>query len=102
MQTFITQGLCAIDEYNRVLADIKANPKRREFYKSFIKDTFRKYNKPLLEDLDKPYFLRGAGKKLCISQGKSYIYDRVAVLYVSLAILHHFRSDTTVQNYLIK
>ena len=94
------RALCAIDEYNRILADIKTNPERREFYKSFIKDTFRKYNKQLLEDLDKPYYLRGAGKKLCISQGKSYIYDRVAALYVSLAILHHFRSDTTVQHYL--
>lgn len=96
------RAMCAIDEYNRILADIKANPERREFYKSFIRDMFKKHNKPLLEDLDKPYFLRGAGKKLCISQGKSYIYDRVAVLYVSLTILHHFRSDTTVQHYLIK
>ena len=96
------RALCAIDEYKRVAEDMRINPERREYYKSFIKDTFKKYNKPLLEDLDKPYFLRGAGKKLCISQGKSYIYDRVAVLYVSLTILHHFRSDTTVQHYLIK
>lgn len=96
------RAMCAVDEYNRVLADININPERREFYKNFIRDIFMKYNKPLLEDLDKPYYLRGAGKKLCISQGKSYIFDRVAVLYVSLTILHHFRSDTTVQHYLIK
>lgn len=96
------RAMCAVDEYNRVLEDININPERREFYKNFIRDIFKKYNKPLLEDLDKPYFLRGAGKKLCISQGKSYIFDRVAVLYVSLTILHHFRSDTTVQHYLIK
>ena len=96
------RAMCAVDEYNRVLEDININPERREIYKSYIKDIFKKHNKPLLEDLDKPYFLRGAGKKLCISQGKSYIFDRVAVLYVSLTILHHFRSDTTVQHYLIK
>ena len=96
------RAMCAVDEYNRILADIKANPERKEHYKDFIKATFKKYNKSLLEDLDKPYFLRGAGKKLCISQGKSYKFDRVAVLYVSLTILHHFRSDTTVQHYLIK
>ncbi len=96
------RAMCAIDEYKRVAEDMRINPERREYYKSFIKDIFKKYNKPLLEDLDKPYFLRGAGKKLCISQEKSYIYDRVAVLYVSLTILHHFRSDTTVQHYLIK
>ena len=96
------RAMCAVDEYNRILADIKANPERKEHYKDFIKATFKKYNKSLMEDLDKPYFLRGAGKKLCISQGKSYKFDRVAVLYVSLTILHHFRSDTTVQHYLIK
>ena len=96
------RALCAIDEYKRVAEDMRINPERREFYKDYIRSIFKKYKKPLLEDLDKPYFLRGAGKKLCISKGKSYIYDRVAVLYVSLAILHHFRSDTTVQHYLIK
>ena len=96
------RAMCAVDEYNRILQDIHKNPEQREFYKNFIRDIFKKYNKPLLEDLDKPYYLRGAGKKLCISQGKSYIFDRVAVLYVSLTILHHFRSDTTVQHYLIK
>lgn len=96
------RAMCAIDEYKRVAEDMRINPERREFYKDYIRDIFKKYNKPLLEDLDKPYYLRGAGKKLCISQGKSYIYDRVAVLYVSLTILHHFRSDTTVQHYLIK
>lgn len=96
------RAICAIDEYKRVAEDMRINPERRDYYKDYIKAIFKKYNKPLLEDLDKPYFLRGAGKKLCISQGKSYIYDRVAVLYVSLTILHHFRSDTTVQHYLIK
>ncbi|WP_028510318.1 integrase domain-containing protein [Ruminococcus sp. NK3A76] len=96
------RAMCAVDEYNRILQDIHKNPEQREFYKSYIKNIFKKYNKPLLEDLDKPYYLRGAGKTLCISQGKSYIFDRVAVLYVSLTILHHFRSDTTVQHYLIK
>ncbi len=96
------RALCAVDEYNRVMADITTNPERREYYKDFVKSIFRKYNKPLLEDLDKPYFLRGAGKKLLISQGKNYRFDRVAVLYVSVTILHHFRSDTTVQHYLIK
>ena len=96
------RAMCAIDEYKRVAEDMRINPERREFYKDYIRDIFKKYNKPLLEDLDKPYYLRGAGKKLCISKGKSYIYDRVAVLYVSLTILHHFRSDTTVQHYLIK
>ncbi len=96
------RAMCAIDEYKRIAEDMRINPERREFYKDYIRSIFKEHNKPLLEDFDKPYFLRGAGKKLCISQGKSYIYDRVAVLYVSLTILHHFRSDTTVQHYLIK
>ena len=96
------RALCAIDEYKRIVEDMQKNPTRREHYIEYIKEVFRKNNKPLPEDLDKPYFLRGAGKKLCISQGKSFKFDRVAALYVSVAILHHFRSDTTVQHYLIK
>lgn len=68
------RAMCAIDEYKRVAEEMRINPERREYYKDFIRDIFKNHNKPLLEDLDKPYFLRGAGKKLCISQDKSYIY----------------------------
>ena len=93
---------CAIDEYNRVITDIKDHPERRNYYKNFVIDFFRKNKKALKEKLDVPYRLRGAGKMLMLQQDKDTVFDRVAVLYVSLTILHHYRSDTSVQHYLIK
>ena len=93
---------CAMDEYNRVMADIREHPERRSFYKDYVIQFFRNHNKPLKENLDKRYNLRGAGKKMLEKQGRETSFDRVAVLYVSVTILHHYRSDTTVQHYLIK
>ena len=93
---------CALDEYNRVIADIRENPERRSFYKDYVIRFFREHNKPLKENLDKPYRLRGAGKKMLEKQARETSFDRAAVLYVSVTILHHYRSDTTVQHYLIK
>ena len=93
---------CAIDEYNRVITDIKDHPERRNYYKNFVIDFFRKNKKSLKEKLDVPYRLRGAGKMLMEQQGKDTVFDRVAVLYVSVTILHHYRSDTSVQHYLTK
>ncbi len=37
-----------------------------------------------------------------LDEARETSFDRVAVLYVSVTILHHYRSDTTVQHYLIK
>jgi len=96
------RALCAVDEYNRVVEDMKAHPERRAYYKKFVTDFFKRHNKRLTEDLDKPYHLRGKGKALLKHQGRETVFDRVAVLYVSVTILHHYRSDTTVQHYLIK
>ncbi|SDB25322.1 Phage integrase, N-terminal SAM-like domain [Ruminococcaceae bacterium FB2012] len=93
---------CAMDEYKRVMEDIKEHPERRIFYKDYVVRFFKENNKPLKENLDKPYNLRGAGKKMLEKQGRETSFDRVAVLYVSVTILHHYRSDTTVQHYLIK
>ena len=96
------RALCAVDEYNRVVEDMKAHPDRREYYKKFIQDFYKSHNKRLTEDLDMSYHLRGKGKLLLKKQGRETTFDRVAVLYVSVTILHHYRSDTTVQHYLIK
>ena len=93
---------CAMDEYNRVMADIKEHPERRTFYKDYVVRFFKENNKPLKENLDKPYNLRGADKKMLEKQGRETSFDRAVVLYVSVTILHHYRSDTTVQHYLIK
>ena len=61
-----------------------------------IKDEFKRCGRKLKENLDKPYRLRGYNREAALSIGKPIVYDRVAAMYVSLFILHHFRTNTTI------
>lgn len=92
----------ACDVYSAIYARIQANPACREYYKSEVKRAFEANGKKLRENLDVPYRCRGENKKRLIKMGKKTIFDRVVVLYVSVFILNHYRSDTTVTHYLIK
>lgn len=93
---------CAKDVYNSVCADMAAHPERRTYYQSEIFRIFAENNKPLRENLDVPYRCRGQNREKLEQLGKPTVFDRVAVLYVSCTVTNHFRSDTTVQHYLIK
>lgn len=93
---------CAKDVYSSVLKNMEENPDRREYYKSQIQQIFKQNNKTLCENLDTPYRCRGQNRKKLEQLGKPTVFDRVAVLYVSCTVTNHFRSDTTVQYYLIK
>lgn len=94
--------LRAKDVYERVVADMNNNPESREYYKTFIKNFFERDGKKLREDLEKPYVVRGENRKRLEQQGRALEYDRVAVLYVSLTVLNHYRSDTSVNHYIGK
>ena len=94
--------LRAKDVYERVVEDMKNNPEGREYYKAFIRNFFERDGKKLREDLEKPYVVRGENRKRLEQQGRALEYDRVAVLYVSLTVLNHYRSDTTVNHYVGK
>ena len=63
---------------------------------------FAENGKTLHENLDIPYRCRGQNRKKLEKLGKPTVFDRVAVLYVSCTVTNHFRSDTTVQHYLVK
>lgn len=94
--------LRAKDVYFSVLEEIKDNPLAREKYKTFIKRAFESEGKKLRENLDLPYIARGENRERLIREGKPIEYDRVAILYVSLTVLNHYRSDTTVNHYVGK
>ncbi len=93
---------CAKDVYNSVCADIAAHPEQRTYYQNEIFRIFAENNKTLRENLDTPYRCRGQNREKLEQLGKPTVFDRVAVLYVSCTVTNHFRSDTTVQHYLIK
>ena len=94
--------LRAKDIYARVVAEMKLNPDSREKYIAFIKGMFARDKKKLREDLDLPYVVRGENRKRLEKEGRQLEYDRVAVLYVSLTVLNHYRSDTSVNHYIAK
>ena len=93
---------CAKDVYNSVCADMAIHPERRTYYQNEIFRIFAENNKTLHENLDTPYRCRGQDREKLEELGKPTVFDRVAVLYVSCTVTNHFRSDTTVQHYLIK
>ena len=88
--------------YEHVCADIAAHPERRDYYVSEIHKAFQKAGKVLREDLSKDYVCIGKNRQRLISQGRSYTFDRVAVMIVSCWVTNHFRSNVTVNNYIAK
>lgn len=93
---------CAETEYDRIVADMKLNPERRKYYLNMVQNELKKAGKRCRENMNKPYRIRGKGKLFAEQNGRPIVYDRLAVMYVSLFILHHYRCDTTIQHYLIK
>lgn len=96
------RAMCAQITYNAVLQEMENNPAKRAEYIQKIKDEFKRCKRKLKENLDKPYRLRGYNREAALSIGKPIVYDRVAAMYVSLFILHHFRTNTTILHYLVK
>ena len=96
------RALKAISVYEKTLEDMEKHPERRAYYQSEIKRIFDENGKSLHENLGTPYRCRGANREKLIAMGKNTVFDRTAVLYVSCTVTNHFRSDTTVQHYLIK
>lgn len=94
--------LRAKDLYSRICADMQDNPDKRLIYQEIIKEIFRKNHKVLREKLDSPYIVRGTNRERLLSLKRDVTYDRTAVLYVSVAVLSHYRSDTTVEHYIGK
>ena len=50
---------------------------------------------------DKPIRLRGANKRRAEANKRPVVYDRLAVMAVSVFHLSHWRTDVTITNYLV-
>lgn len=61
-------------------------------------------NQRFLKDImnDKPYILRGKNRERAIAQGKSVVYNRLAMMMVSVFHLSHWRLDVTSVNHLVQ
>ena len=60
-------------------------------------------NQRFLRDItnDAPYVLRGKNREKAVAQGKPVIYNRLAMMMVSVFHLSHWRLDVTSVNYLV-
>ena len=96
------RALRAQDVYEAIVKDMQEYPEHREYYREEIRKAFIANGKKLRENLDAPYRCRGAQRKQLLKMGQPVIFDRVAVLYVSCFVTNHFRTNVTVQHYLIK
>lgn len=89
--------------YDRVISDIaqRGEVARQEYIKE-IKHVFSDAHKPIRENLENPYVVRGANRQRLIAENRPVEYSRIALLFVSVTISQHFRSDTTANHYVAK
>lgn len=92
----------AVEVYNRVVADMKEHPERRDYYQNEVRQGFAERGRTLREHLDNPYCVRGANRQRLIAEGREVDYDRTALLYVSITVLNHTRSDVSAAHYIAK
>lgn len=92
----------AVAVYDRVVEDMRQHPERREHYKQEIRQAFEDRGRVCRENMDNPYCVRGANRQRLLSEGREVTYDRVALLYVSVTVLNHTRSDVTAAHYVAK
>lgn len=92
----------AVTVYDRVVTDMCNNPERREHYKQEIRQEYLRRGRGLREDLDNPYCVRGQNRNRLTAENGKLSYDRVALLYVSITVLNHMRSDVTAAHYVAK
>ncbi len=89
--------------YNRIIEDIGIRGKvARQEYIAEIKSVFKEAHKPLRENLDTPYVVRGANRQRLIAENRPLEYDRIALLTISTQITQHFRSNVTANFYVVK
>lgn len=92
--------------YADLVASMEADPNYREELIKEIKDAFERAeedwrkNSDMLK-LDQPYRTRGNIRAALEEKGLPTTYDRVALMYVSVLTLAHWRCDVTVKNYMM-
>ena len=87
--------------YKQVVSDIENRPGARAEYIAAINSAFAAAGKPMKENLDRPYVLRGEHREYCQQHGIPTSFSRVAALYTSVQA-GHLRTDVTVNFYIAK
>lgn len=95
--------LRAKDLYERVCRDMETRGEvARQEYQDIIKTVFAENHKTLKENLDNPVYVRSENRERLMKAGRSIVYDRTALLFVSVSVTSHFRSSVTLNHYVAK
>lgn len=97
----------AQDEYfviiNKLNEDINYRNELIQMLKNRWKENIDKKGNPKLlkeKDYNGYYYLRGKNKEFAKQNGLPLKYDKLAVLWVSITVLAHWRNDVTIHSYL--
>lgn len=75
-----------------IRSDGSLTTQKKSRAKNFIK---------IINDAEKPYKLRGDNRRRALEEGRPVVYDRLALLAVSVFDLSHWRVDVTMTNYML-
>ena len=91
--------------YQQYLDDIRKSPDGREQLTLKLQKAFEHAGENWKENsdmnhLDNPYYCRGNVRKAMLAAGSPIVYDRLALMAVSVFHLSHWRTDVTVKYYM--
>lgn len=97
----------AQDEYfaiiNKLNEDINFRSELEEKVRNRWKENLNKNGQPKVlkeSEINGYYYLRGKNKEFAKQNGLPLKYDKLAVLWVSITVLAHWRNDVTIHSYL--
>ncbi|HEL2315007.1 TPA: site-specific integrase [Streptococcus suis] len=107
----------ARDSYFFYLEKIQANPKMRQALSQLLiskweeghqklknesQSKYERHRRNFIYDLrDEAYILRGSNKSKAVAYGMPIVYNRLALMAVSVLNLSHWRLSVTVTNYIL-
>lgn len=94
----------AKEHYNRYVELFKTDETARRRVYDEICLRWKLYNGnpvPTWEEVNRPYYCRGKNREKAIANGSDYMFDRLALLAVSVFHLSHWRTDDTVCSYVL-
>lgn len=101
------RAACAKNHYSRYMEMFQSDEGARRRVYGKICARWARYNKryrrcpPTWESLERLYVCRGRNREEATYEGRPYIFDRLALLAVSIFHLSHWRVGVTVNNYLL-
>lgn len=95
--------LRAKEVYYRVCKDIETRGLEAKLeYQEYIRTIFKVNGKILRENLDHPVYVRSANRNRLEKSDREISWDRTALMYVSVTVTNHFRTNVTLSHYVGK